>query len=83
MINSQPRQLPIVNEKGNMLDLFYQWFLGVTNLQTIVGTGSPEGVVEAAVPRFYLQTDGAAHSILWVKVLSDIGGDRSMGWQLV
>ena len=71
------------DENGIMLDLFYNWMLGVTALQPIVGTGSPEGVEDAQVARFFLQTDGAAHSILWVKVVSDIGGDRSMGWQLV
>lgn len=74
---------PITDEKGNMQPLFYQWMLSITNLQTIVGEGSPEGVVQARVARFYLQTDGAAHNILWVKVVDAIAGDRSMGWQLV
>ena len=66
-----------------MLDLFYNWMLSVSNLSTIVGTGSPEGAIQARQTRLYLQTDGAANQILWVKKLDDIGGDRSMGWELV
>jgi hypothetical protein len=66
-----------------MAEVFFNWMLNVTNLSTIVGTGSPEGVIEARQTRFYLQTDGAARSILWVKKLNDISGNRTMGWELV
>ncbi len=83
MISQQPKPVPIVDDNGRMLDLFYQWHLSVTNLQTVVGLGSPEGVITAQVAKFYLQTDGAAQQKLWVKVLTDIGGDRSMGWEKV
>jgi hypothetical protein len=40
-------------------------------------------VIEAQQTKFYLQLDGAARNILWIKKLSDIGGDRSTGWELV
>ncbi len=83
MINNLSRPIPIVGEDGRMNELSYQWMLGVTNLQTIVGLGSPEGVIEAGVTKFFLQTDGAPQQKLWVKVLTDIAGDRSMGWELV
>ncbi len=83
MINNLPRPMPIVDENGKLKEISYQWMLGVTNLQTIVGTGSPEGVIEAMVSKFFLQTDGAPQQKLWVKVLSDIAGDRSAGWERV
>jgi hypothetical protein len=83
LITQLDRQNPVVGEKGNMLDLFYNWMLNVSNLSIIVGTGSPEGVVEARQPRQYLQTDGAANQIMWIKKLNDIGGDRTMGWELM
>jgi len=66
-----------------MLEIFFNWMLNVTSLSMIVGTGSPEGVVEARQTRFYLQTDGAATQILWVKKLNDIAGNRTQGWELV
>lgn len=66
-----------------MTELFFNWMLNVTNLSTIVGTGSPEGVIEARQTRQYLQTDGAANQILWIKKLNDISGDRTRGWERV
>lgn len=82
MITQLDKNRPITKD-GNMLEMFYQWMLSVSNLSTIVGTGSPEGVITARATRFYLQTDGTANQILWVKKLDDIAGDRSAGWELV
>jgi hypothetical protein len=66
-----------------MAEVFFNWMLNITNLSIIPGVGSPEGVIEARQTRLYLQTDGAARSILWVKKLNDISGNRTMGWELV
>jgi hypothetical protein len=83
LITQLPRQVPISDTKGLMAEVFFNWMLNVTNLSTIVGEGSPENVIEARQSRFYLQTDGAARSILWVKKLNDISGNRTRGWELV
>ena len=66
-----------------MKEQFFQWMLGVTNLQPIIGNGSPEGVVEAAQGRFYMNDAGTAGAILYVKRDADIAGNRTNGWILV
>ena len=83
LITQQIRQIPIINEKGMMTDAFYLWMLSVSNLDPILGAGSPEGAVTATPGRLYVNTSGSAGSVLYVKQLSDISGDRSKGWLLV
>lgn len=83
MITQIPRIKRFVDDDGYLTDLSFNWHLNVTNLDMLVGTGSPDGVIQAKQKRLYLQTDGAPRNILWVKVVDSIGGDRSLGWQLV
>lgn len=83
MITQNPRQIPVVDQSGKMEPVFFNWQLNVSNLDPIVGTGSPEGVVEALVPRFYVNIAGGVGTTLYVKRLPDIGGDRTQGWTLV
>ena len=83
LITQLSRFNTFTDDEGKLVDTSYQWMLNVSNLSMIVGTGSPEGVVTARQTRLYLQTDGAARNILWVKKLDDIGGDRSTGWELI
>lgn len=83
MITQVPRQIPIVGANGGMLDIFFQWMLNVSNLAVIEGTGSPEGVIEARTTRFYMDVAGGAGTVLYIKRLNDIGGDRTQGWTLV
>jgi len=83
LITQLPRQVPIVDKEGKQESIFFNWQLNVSNLDPITGTGSPEGVVEARVPRFYVRTDGGVGTTLYVKRLEDIGGDRTQGWTLV
>ena len=76
---------PIFNEDGTVTIEFSTWVELVSNLCPLTGSGSPEGVVEASnnPPRQYMDTAGAAGSILYVKRDSDIAGDRKKGWILV
>ena len=74
---------PITNEDGTMVDAFQRWATQMTRLDLIVGTGSPEGVIEAAVGREYLDDTGAAGAVKFIKQLADIGGDRTQGWVAV
>ena len=71
---------PIVNESGAMNDHFQIWVSRMTNLDLIVGTGSPEGVIEATVGREYMDDAGSVGAVKFIKQLADIGGDRTMGW---
>ena len=66
-----------------MSELFYQWMLGVSRLQVIVGAGSPEGVVEALPTALYMNSAGVAGAILYIKRDSAIAADRTKGWILV
>lgn len=73
----------IVDENGDMNDRMLLWTDEVTDLQIIVGTGSPEGVVPARIGMQYMDDAGIAGAILYIKRDGDIGGDASKGWILV
>jgi hypothetical protein len=59
---------------------FYDWTRQVTEMDIIVGTGSPEGVVEAAQKRLYMDSTGASGAVLYIKRDADVAGDRKSGW---
>ena len=73
---------PIVNQNGMMDQPFQEWQQVVTNTLPYTGEGSPEGVIEALQFASYYDTTAAAGSIHYIKMLADIGGDRSQGWKL-
>ena len=71
---------PIVDKDGYASTSFRQWVNQASLSIPIIGSGSPEGVVEAAQYRQYLDTAGSAGNISYRKMLPDIGGDVTMGW---
>ncbi len=77
------RAQPIVLHDGTMEQFFSSWALLVSNNLPIVGTGTPEGVVEA--PQYTLFIDEAVPltPVQYRKMLAEIGGDRSKGWAVV
>lgn len=74
---------PIVSSTGNMEQVFRAWTQRVTELDLIIGTGSPEGVVDAIQGREYMDDSGTAGAIKYIKRDSSIAGDSTMGWILV
>ena len=74
---------PIVEKDGSMSPPFRAWAQAITRLDPIVGTGSPEGVVDAPITTLYMNDAGTAGSILYIKKLTDISGDSTQGWILV
>jgi hypothetical protein len=52
-------------------------------LPPLTGTGSPEGIIESKQGRFYINIAGGVGTILYVKRLDDIAGNRKTGWTLV
>lgn len=74
---------PIVEENGTMSQQFRTWTLDASLSIPIIGTGSPEGLVTARQYSLYIDSAGAAGSIEYRKILSDIGGDVTQGWKLV
>jgi len=73
----------IVDKAGMMLQAFRTWTQQVNDATIIIDAGSPEGVVEALQGRRYMDDAGTTGSILYIKKLADIGGDRTQGWILV
>lgn len=82
-VDTLGRSIPVVDEKGKPTQELALFSEAVAALDPIIGTGSPEGVEEARRKRFYIDSNGSAGSVLYVKVLNDIGGDRKQGWILV
>lgn len=74
---------PIVKKNGIMEQTFQAFVLQIANESMVVGTGSPEGVVEAQQSRLYMDDAGGTGSILYIKKQADISGDKSQGWILV
>ena len=74
---------PIVDENGTMAQAFRQFTQDASLSIPIVGSGSPEGVIEAAQYSLYLDSGGGASAIQYRKMQPQIGGDRTKGWVLV
>ena len=67
-----------------MSDRFQEWSQAVKRLDPLIGSGSPEGVLEAFPFRFYIDTNGASSTTLYIKIDPDDGaGDRRFGWRSI
>lgn len=74
---------PIVDDDGTMAPHFRDQMTRLDNNLPIVGSGTPEGEVEARQFSLYIDQDGTTGSIEYRKMQTDIAGDTSMGWVLV
>ncbi|MCK5609378.1 hypothetical protein KAR91_46325 [Candidatus Pacearchaeota archaeon] len=72
----------VIEEDGSLTQEARDWMQTITDQAVIIGTGSPESVVEANVTAMYMDDAGTAGSILYVKRDADIGGDATQGWIL-
>lgn len=64
--------------------LFFTTLLQAIDEQTVIsGTGSPEGVIEALPLKEYMDINGVAGAIKYIKRDADIAGDKALGWVLV
>ena len=75
--------VPIVTEGRFATDELQRTFNELTNNLRLIGTGSPEGVVEAFQYSEYIDTTGSSGSIKYIKMQASIGGDTTMGWVLI
>ncbi len=73
----------IVDENGIPVQVAKAFFFELSESSLVIGTGSPEGIVEAKQGRGYMDDAGTTGSILYIKKSADIGGDRRLGWILV
>lgn len=74
---------PIVDERGTMVPAFRDQQNLLNNALPIVGEGSPESVVPALQFQVYFDSLGTTGSIIYIKMLPDIGGDKTQGWVAV
>jgi hypothetical protein len=73
--------IPLVySQTGMASTVFNLWVRQVTERGLLIGTGSPEGVVEAQQGVEYMDETGTTGSVKWIKQLADISGDKSQGW---
>ena len=61
---------------------FRLWVNAVSENSPLLGTGSPEGLVEAVQWRNYIDTDALTGAIKYIKKYESIGGDTTKGWIL-
>jgi len=74
---------PLVNEDGTPTPIFRDFILQVSEESIAIGSGSPEGQLEASKGKRYMDESGDTGSILYIKKQESISGDRSQGWILV
>lgn len=74
---------PIVQPDGTMAQPFRQFTQDASLSIPIIGTGSPEGVVEARQYSLYIDSAGTTGSLQYRKMQPDISGDKSQGWVAV
>ena len=83
LISQLDAAIPIVDPQGMMTQRLYLYLSELERWVPIIGSGSPEGVVEAPLHSLYIDESGGAGSIEYRKMSSDIAGDRTMGWLAV
>lgn len=74
---------PIIKEDGSPSVQFNSWLKLISDRSLIIGTGSPESIVEANQGSEYMDDAGVAGAIKYIKRDADIGGDKTQGWVLV
>lgn len=73
-------QVAFVTPSGQMTAETQRNLNLLSNAMPIVGSGSPEGVVEALQYSLYIDRDGTAGNIEWRKMSAAVGGDSRRGW---
>lgn len=74
---------PVVDENGKPLRNLNLFSEALSKMPILTGSGSPEGVIPSRSTRLYMNTAGTAGSILYIKKVDDVGGDKTLGWILV
>lgn len=75
---------PFLEEDLTLSEQSRSWINAATLSIPIVGTGSPEGVVEAPQRQSYIDEVASTGSVFYIKQANDDGlGDKTKGWQLI
>lgn len=80
-VSAYDPSVPLVNRNtGSCTDSFNFWIKQVTDSGLLIGDGTPEGVVESQQGSMYMDESGIAGAVMYIKQLTNIGGDRTKGW---
>lgn len=79
-VDTLSRSIPVTDDQFRPLQNLNLFSEAVAKLPVIIGSGSPESVITAEESRFYMDRAGAPGSVLYIKQLPDILGDKSQGW---
>lgn len=80
-INQINFTLPLIDRtNGFPTDQLRLFILQTVERGLIIGSGSPDGVVQARQGVEYMDEDALAGSVKWIKQKADIGGDKTLGW---
>jgi hypothetical protein len=74
---------PIVDASGMATAQFRRYLQDLELSAPIIGSGSPEGVVNARQYQLYINSAGGAGAVEYRKMLKSIGTDTTTGWILV
>jgi hypothetical protein len=76
--------VPLVFPQHGMANVaFNVWIKQVTERGLLIGSGSPEGVVEAQQGVEYLDEEGTDGEVKYIKQKAQVAGDRTQGWVLI
>ena len=70
----------LVNENGTSTQIFQSYLNKLAQIWTVVGDGSPEGVLELPQYSTYVDESTPTAPVSYRKMIVEIGGDRKKGW---
>lgn len=82
-VTQPPTDRPIVDGNGSQSVQMRSWTKIITDQSLIIGTGIPEGNVEAVQGSSYMDDAGVAGMIKYIKRDDNVLGDKKKGWILV
>lgn len=82
-VTQPPTAIPITDTSGKQQREFRAWISSITSKAVIIGTGPPEGLVEADQGATFMNENGTDSNVQYIKAKADISGDRSQGWILI
>jgi hypothetical protein len=71
---------PLTKEDGSPSSQLNSWLKIITDRALIIGTGSPEAIVEAHQGALYLDDEGLTGALLYIKREEEMTGDKTKGW---
>jgi hypothetical protein len=74
---------PFLDDAGMLSSEARSWTQIITARSLIIGTGNPNGIIEAQQGAEYMDDNGTAGNIKYIKRNSDVSGDKTLGWYLI